>query len=58
VWKPELTGSIFPIYSSDILTPLIGWSPSGQFLNTALIVCTELSIRIKPKFPSVYSQVI
>jgi hypothetical protein len=23
VWDPELTGNIFPIYSSDILAPLI-----------------------------------
>jgi hypothetical protein len=29
VWKPELTGNIFPIYSSDVLPPLIGWRP-GQ----------------------------
>jgi hypothetical protein len=29
VWKPELTGTIFTIYSSDVLAPLIGWRP-GQ----------------------------
>jgi hypothetical protein len=29
VRKPELTGTIFPIYFSDILAPLTGWSP-GQ----------------------------
>jgi hypothetical protein len=29
VWKPELTGTIFTIYSGDVLAPLIGWRP-GQ----------------------------
>jgi hypothetical protein len=29
VWEPELTGTIFPILSSDILAPLIGLRP-GQ----------------------------
>jgi hypothetical protein len=29
VWKPELTGAIFPIHSSDVLAPLTGWHP-GQ----------------------------
>jgi hypothetical protein len=28
-WKPELTGTIFPIYSSDVLAPHIVWRP-GQ----------------------------
>jgi hypothetical protein len=29
MWKPELAGALFPIYSSDVLAPHIAWRP-GQ----------------------------
>jgi hypothetical protein len=28
-WKPELIGTILPIYSSDVLASFVAWSP-GQ----------------------------
>jgi hypothetical protein len=49
VWKLELTGTIFPIYSSDVLAPLLGWRrgqlPAGPPLNPALVVGGVVIIR-------------
>jgi hypothetical protein len=56
VWKTELIGTIFPIYSSDVLVPLIGWRP-GQLpgwpaLNPALDPCLNYYITVQLMNPT------
>jgi hypothetical protein len=40
VWRPELTGAVFPIYSSDDVAP--GSCPAGPPLNPALLISYSL----------------